>query len=113
MISDSVCMDRNQKGLSQIEIKNNIQIFLLLNDLGKKYPNVIVIGITNRPWALDPAALRRFGRKIYVPKPGFQDRKSILRLQVTMADGTNNVTEKELDKMAALSKGLSASDISE
>ena len=56
--------------------------------------------------------MRRFGTKVFVPKPGFQDRKAILKLQLTLADGTFPIKEKELDKFAKLSSGLSASDIS-
>ena len=129
-------MTRDKKGLSQLDIKNINGIFLLMNDLFIQYPNVVVFGITNRwvltfdskvifqlqftnqppilsrPWALDDGILRRFGNHIFVPKPGFQDRLSILRLNLTGHDGTLEVKEKHLSKMAEISKGLNSSDIS-
>ena len=48
LISDSVAMTRDKKGLSQLDIKNISGLFLLMNDLSVQYPNVVVFGITNR-----------------------------------------------------------------
>jgi SpoVK/Ycf46/Vps4 family AAA+-type ATPase len=31
---------------------------------------VLFVGATNMPWQLDPAALRRFSKKLYIPLPG-------------------------------------------
>ena len=51
-------------------------------DGAKGLHDVVVIGATNRPHAIDPALLRpgRFDRLIYVPPPDAAARLSILRL---------------------------------
>lgn len=44
--------------------------------------NVLLIGCTNKPWDLDPAALRsgRFGTKIYVPPPNIEEVEQLFKL---------------------------------
>jgi len=44
--------------------------------------NVLLIGCTNKPWDLDPAALRpgRFGTKIYVPPPSIEEIEQLFKL---------------------------------
>lgn len=41
---------------------------------------VLVIGATNRPWAVDPAVLRRMPRQILVDLPDAEGRADILRV---------------------------------
>lgn len=40
---------------------------------------LFVIGATNRPWALDAAANRRFPAKLYIPAPGYKERIAFVR----------------------------------
>ena len=62
---------------------------------------------------MDKAAVRRFGKRIFVPKPSFEDRKEILKVHLSRdEDGKCNATEKQLNEWASLSHGLSASDLS-
>jgi AAA+ superfamily predicted ATPase/Flp pilus assembly protein TadD len=44
--------------------------------------NVLVIGATNAPWDVDPAARRsgRFGKAIYVGEPDYKSRKDIFKM---------------------------------
>jgi SpoVK/Ycf46/Vps4 family AAA+-type ATPase len=44
---------------------------------------VFVIGATNAPWLMDPAALSRFGRRIYVPLPDAAARRAVLEIHLT------------------------------
>jgi SpoVK/Ycf46/Vps4 family AAA+-type ATPase len=36
---------------------------------------VMVVAATNTPWALDPAAIDRFSRRIFVQLPSFEERR--------------------------------------
>lgn len=44
--------------------------------------NVLLLGCTNKPWDIDPAALRpgRFGIKIYVPPPSLEETEQLFKL---------------------------------
>jgi len=50
----------------------------ILTYTGTEQNNYVVIAITNRPKDFDEAALSRFGVKIKVDAPGFEERKRIL-----------------------------------
>ena len=48
----------------------------------EKHEDIVVIGATNHPNSLDPAAVRpgRFDKKIDVPKPDVNGRQAIFEL---------------------------------
>lgn len=75
--------------------------------------SVVVVGATNRPWALDPAMLRRFQKRIYVPLP----ENAVVRMQMFQL-GMKNVDakhhtldEKDYWRLGTLTEGYSPSDI--
>lgn len=69
--------------------------------------NLLIIGATNIPWSIDPAALRpgRFDFKFYIPPPDFEARKRIFQLNL---DVPNDV---DFDVLAERSDGYSGADI--
>jgi SpoVK/Ycf46/Vps4 family AAA+-type ATPase len=70
---------------------------------------VVVVGATNRPSAIDPAALRRLPRKFHVDMPDAVARENILRLHVKPADADAPVVDCEL--VASMTEGFSGSDL--
>lgn len=68
----------------------------------------MVIGTSNRPDAIDPAALRRMPRAIEVGLPDAAQRLHILH--VTLA-GELLAADMDLERVAALTEGMSGSDI--
>ncbi len=70
---------------------------------------LLVLGATNRPWDLDPAFLRRFEKKIYVPLPDLESREAIFKIHTKGIDLAPDVDHGELAK---LSIGYSGADIS-
>jgi katanin p60 ATPase-containing subunit A1 len=69
---------------------------------------VMVLGATNQPWELDDAFKRRFEKRIYIPLPGPEERKVLLRLclqKIKLADGIDT------DALASLLNNYSGADI--
>ncbi|MEM4627729.1 MAG: ATP-binding protein, partial [Ignisphaera sp.] len=78
-----------------------------LNEKGKKH-FVYVIAATNKPWKLDLGFLRRFQKRIYIPPPSREARKSLFEYYlkfIKIADDVN------IDLLAEKTEGYSASDI--
>jgi len=76
---------------------------------------VLLIGATNLPWELDPAALRRLQKRLYVPLPCKAARISLLRRQLakhSKAQGLQDgLSSQDLDAIAGRTDGYSGSDL--
>ncbi|MHA1748436.1 MAG: AAA family ATPase [Promethearchaeota archaeon] len=75
----------------------------------KKKQRILVLGATNRPWDLDPAFLRRFEKRIYVPLPDLESREAIFKIHTRGIEISKNV---DFNELARLTIGYSGSDIS-
>ena len=69
---------------------------------------VIVIAATNFPWDLDEAFRRRLEKRIYIPLPDQESRKSLFKLNL---QGVKVSEDVELDYLADKSDGYSGADI--
>ena len=75
---------------------------------------VIVIGATNRPDAVDPALRRpgRFDREFYFPLPNLDAREKILTINTRKWEGWDPDKAKEtIKKLAKLTKGYGGADL--
>lgn len=75
---------------------------------------VVVIGATNRPDAIDPALRRpgRFDREFYFPLPGLDARERILRIMTKKWAGWEGEKGEENAKgLAKLTKGYGGADL--
>ncbi|RPD55097.1 AAA-domain-containing protein [Lentinus tigrinus ALCF2SS1-7] len=75
---------------------------------------VVVIGATNRPDAIDPALRRpgRFDREFYFPLPGLDARERILRIMTKKWAGWESEKGEENAKgLAKLTKGYGGADL--
>ena len=72
---------------------------------------VIVIGATNRPDAVDPALRRpgRFDREFYFPLPNREARKKIIGINTRKWDP--QLSDDMLDELAILTKGYGGADL--
>jgi vacuolar protein-sorting-associated protein 4 len=50
-----------------------------MQGVGNECKNILVLGATNLPWAIDSAVRRRFEKRVYIPLPDVKSRLSILR----------------------------------
>ncbi|THH17583.1 hypothetical protein EW146_g3256 [Bondarzewia mesenterica] len=75
---------------------------------------VVVIGATNRPDAVDPALRRpgRFDREFYFPLPGIEAREKILKIMTRKWDGWEGEKgEDNVTGLAKLTKGYGGADL--
>lgn len=70
---------------------------------------IFVLGATNRPQDLDEAARRRFAKRVYVRLPDAETRKGIV--VKLLAKNANKITGGQLNKIANLTEGYSAADL--
>ncbi|RLJ06233.1 MAG: ATP-binding protein [Candidatus Aenigmatarchaeota archaeon] len=68
---------------------------------------ILIIAATNRPWELDEALISRFQKKIYVPLPDFEARRSIFKIHLSQAE----LKGVSFDKLAELTENFSGRDI--
>lgn len=88
-----------------------VSTMLALMDGMDSRGQVIVIGATNRPDAVDPALRRpgRFDREFYFPLPDFDARRKII--QINTQSWEPPLQEVFLDELADLTKGYGGADL--
>jgi len=76
---------------------------------------VLLVGATNMPWELDPAALRRLPKRLYVPLPGLGARRSLIKKQLAKHNERSGLqgalTAADVEAVAERSEGFSGSDL--
>ena len=94
----------------ELERRVVAQILSMMDGL-KSRGNVVVIGATNRPNALDPALRRpgRFDREIQIGIPDKKGRLKILKIHTRNMPLTKDV---DLDNLAAVTHGFVGADLS-
>lgn len=106
---DSMLCERKENE-SEATRRIKTEFFIELDGLkSDNNDNVFVIAATNTPYSLDEAALRRFPKRIFVDLPDQQGRVELLRK--LLSEQNNPLTENEINELATLTNGYSASDI--
>lgn len=101
---------KREEVTGEVEKRMVSQLLTLMDGL-KARGEVIVIGATNRPNAIDPALRRpgRFDREIEIGVPDRQGRKEILQIHTRNMPLDKDV---DLNELAALTHGYTGADIS-
>ncbi|SCU79573.1 LADA_0B01618g1_1 [Lachancea dasiensis] len=88
-----------------------VSTMLALMDGMDNRGQVIIIGATNRPDAVDPALRRpgRFDREFFFPLPDMTARSKILRIHTKKWDPP--LPQHFIDKLASLTKGYGGADL--
>lgn len=107
---DAIAPNRNEV-TGEVEKRVVSQLLALMDGLESR-GQVVVIGATNRPNALDPAIRRggRFDREIEIGVPDREGRFEILQIHVRGMPLTGDV---DLPKISELTHGFTGADISE
>jgi transitional endoplasmic reticulum ATPase len=99
---------KREEVTGEVERRVVAQLLALMDGLGGR-GNVIVIGATNRPSALDPALRRpgRFDREIEIGVPDKQGRNEILQIHTR---GMPLAQDVDLKKLADMTHGYTGAD---
>ena len=107
---DSLASQRGSQSEHEASRKMKAQLLTKLSGLDavSEESNVFVLAATNFPWDLDEALLRRFQKRIYIPLPDLEGRKSLL--EVNLGDLADS--NFDIDGWAKKLNGYSCADIS-
>ncbi|MDE1860695.1 MAG: CDC48 family AAA ATPase [Candidatus Micrarchaeota archaeon] len=99
---------KREESTNEVERRMVSQLLTLMDGIGQR-GQVIVLGATNRPDAIDPALRRpgRFDREIEIGVPNRSARKQILQIH------TRNMPMKDvsLDELANITHGYTGADL--
>jgi transitional endoplasmic reticulum ATPase len=101
---------KREEVTGEVERRVVAQLLALMDGLSGR-GNVIVIGATNRPGALDPALRRpgRFDREIEIGVPDKQGRYEVLQIHTR---GMPLAEDVDLKKLAEMTHGYTGADVS-
>jgi ATP-dependent 26S proteasome regulatory subunit len=107
---DSILSARSAQendGIQRLKTEFFVQMDGVVSDAEEK---VLVMGATNRPAAIDPAARRRLVKRIYVPLPDKEAREALITK--SLKDVPTAISAEELSRIATRTDGYSGFDIS-
>jgi len=105
---DSLCSSRSDTE-SESSRRVKTEFLVQMQGVGQDNDQVLVLGATNLPWALDPAIRRRFERRIYIPLPELPAR--IVMFKIHMGDTPCTLNDEDYKELAGLTEGYSGADI--
>ncbi|GLV36299.1 Vacuolar protein sorting 4 [Carabus blaptoides fortunei] len=106
---DGICRKRNSEEAEYERRVKNELLNQLSNLDGNTETTIFFLAATNCPWDLDPAFIRRFQRRIYVPLPGRQTRLQIFKLLAK----SNSIDDTQWVEILDKTEGWSGSDIAD
>ena len=105
---DSMCGSRSE-GENESSRRVKTEFLVQMQGVGKENNNVLVLGATNLPWALDSAVRRRFEKRIYIPLPEVEARQYLLRKKLKGLD--DKLSKDDMNYVARKCEGYSGSDL--
>jgi vacuolar protein-sorting-associated protein 4 len=99
---DSLCGSRSD-GENESTRRIKTEFLVQMNGVGNDNKEILVLGATNIPWALDPAIRRRFEKRIYIPLPEEMARKRMFELNLGKMPTT--LTPSDLQELAHKTDG--------
>ncbi len=107
--ADAILSKRSESGELKSDLTNTLLQYL--NNATKK--GIIPILATNAYEKIDEAVKRsgRCGKHINIPTPDFEARRSMFQLLIKDKEITKNITDDDLNVLARMLNGFSASDI--
>jgi len=81
-----------------------------MQGVGNDTRGILLLGATNCPWDLDSAVRRRFAKRIYIPLPDENARKTLFKVHV--GDTYNDLIDDDYSILANRTEHFSGADIS-
>jgi vacuolar protein-sorting-associated protein 4 len=107
---DSVCGNRDRyTSTTSCHVNQKSELLVQMDGANHDNSGLLFVGATNLPWEIDPAFLRRFEKRIYVPLPDDAARKRIIQLQLGNSAGELEV--RDWNYIVKKTEGFSGSDI--
>ena len=99
---DSLCSSRSDNE-SESARRIKTEFLTQMDGVGADTDQILVLGATNLPWALDSAIQRRFEKRIYIPLPEAPARTAMFKLH--LGDTPCDAIEKDFKKLGDNSAG--------
>lgn len=80
-----------------------------MQGVGNDCKDVLVLGATNLPWAIDSAVRRRFEKRVYIPLPDIKGRLAMIRKVIEKNNIT--ITPEEINDLAQKTEGYTCFNI--
>jgi len=105
---DSLCSSRKDSDNDTSQrIKN--EFLQQMQGVGNPMDGILVLGATNLPDVLDPAMLRRFQRRIYIPLPDTDARSKMF--EIHLKGVPHSLVQKDMVSLAQQTESYSGADI--
>ena len=108
---DSLCTSRGKDGEHESSRRVKSEILTQLDGCtssDESDKKVMVLAATNFPWDLDEALRRRLEKRIYIPLPGLDERKELLKINLKEVEVSDDL---EMTSLADKLEGHSGDDI--
>jgi transitional endoplasmic reticulum ATPase len=104
---DTLIPDRGDESLQRHE-RSLTNAFL--QEMNEIEDNLLVIGATNMPFTIDPAATRRFPTQQFIPQP---DKEVMAEVWEKNLSGMDAAEDVDYDKLGAASEGYTPAEIAD
>lgn len=79
------------------------EFLIQMQGVGNECKDLLVLGATNLPWALDSAVRRRFEKRVYIPLPDIKGRLAMIRLAIQK--NNISISPEEIQELAGMTEG--------
>ncbi|XP_051216919.1 katanin p60 ATPase-containing subunit A1-like [Lolium perenne] len=112
---DSLCTSRGASGEHESSRRVKSELLVQMDGVNNSSTNedgqpknVMVLAATNFPWDIDEALRRRLEKRIYIPLPSSESRKSLININLRTVEVSSDVN---IDEVAKRTEGYSGDDL--
>ncbi|NHX40287.1 MULTISPECIES: ATP-binding protein [Haloarcula] len=109
---ETLIPDRSDDNLQRHE-RSLTNAFLQEMDTDKMEDNLLVIGATNMPFTIDPAASRRFPLQQFIPQPGQAVMSQVWEKELASLEAANGDANIDYDQLGDASIGYTPAEIAD
>lgn len=109
---ETLIPDRSDDDLQRHE-RSLTNAFLQEMDTDKIEDNLLIIGATNMPFTIDPAASRRFPMQQFIPQPDEAVMSQVWAKELADLEASNDRVDIDYDELASASVGYTPAEIAD